>query len=148
MLKKTNKEGRKVCGDSQDLKSSGNVSVNSKPDHPPPGRPPGIRTFSLPGPVRLFAQLSLPGGRGFELLLWEKFSIVLKENAGTSRFVLRNRRQLEKQVFLCCFISIFAKTVDDFCIFNNKYKPFSAISVIQGSLLLLLDHLQNFECLT
>ena len=42
----------------------------------------------------------------------------------------RNRKHLEKQVFLCCFISIFAKTVDVFCIFNNKYRPFSAILVI------------------
>ena len=42
----------------------------------PPGRPPGIRTFSLPGGPG-FAQLSLPGGRGFEL---QKFSTVLKEN--------------------------------------------------------------------
>ena len=50
------------------------VSVNSKPDHPP-GQPPEIRTFSLPG-GRVFAQLSLPGGQDFE---FEKFSTVLKE---------------------------------------------------------------------
>ena len=41
------------------LCSGTNVSVNSKPDHPP-GRPQGIRTFSLPG-GRVFDQLSLPG---------------------------------------------------------------------------------------
>ena len=41
----------------------------------PPGRPQGIHTSSLPG-GSVFAQLSLPGGRGFEL---EKFSAVLKE---------------------------------------------------------------------
>ena len=53
------------------------VSVSSKPDHspPPPERPPGNRTFSLPG-GRVFAQLSLPGGRGLES---EKFFTVLKE---------------------------------------------------------------------
>ena len=48
------------------------VSVNSKPDHPPPppGRPPEIRMFSLPrGGV--FAQLSLPGG--VEVLNWRNF---------------------------------------------------------------------------
>ena len=37
----------------------------------------------------------------------------------------RNRRQLEKQVFLCCFISI-VKTVDVYFIFNNR--PFSAFT--------------------
>ena len=30
-----------------------------------------------------------------------------------------NQRQLEKNVFLCCFISVFEKTVDVYCIFNN-----------------------------
>ena len=51
------------------------VSVNSKPDHPPPGHPPTFaRSHFLGG--RVFAQLSLPGGRGFEL---QKFSAVLKE---------------------------------------------------------------------
>ena len=47
------------------------VSVNSKPDHPP-GRPPGIRTFSLPG-CRVFAQLSLYGVRDFELDIFLQF---------------------------------------------------------------------------
>ena len=42
----------------------------------------------------------------------------------------RNRRQLKRQVFLRCFISIFAKTVEVYCIFTNTYRPFSAISVI------------------
>ena len=46
-----------------------NVSVNSKPDHPP-----GIRTFSLPG-VGFSQNFLCPGGRAFEL---EKFSTVLK----------------------------------------------------------------------
>ena len=31
----------------------------------------------------------------------------------------RNWRQLEKQVFLCCFMSTFAKPVDVYCIFDN-----------------------------
>ena len=39
----------------------------------------------------------------------------------------RNWRQNEKQVFLCCFTSISAKTVDVYCIFNNR--PFLAISI-------------------
>ena len=30
------------------------------------------------------------------------------------------RRQLEKQAFFCCFISMFAKAVDVYCIFNPK----------------------------
>ena len=51
-----------------------NVSVNSKPDHSP-RRPQGFARPHCPGD-RVFAQLSLPGGRGFEL---KKFSTVLKE---------------------------------------------------------------------
>ena len=46
-----------------------------------------------------------------------------------SIFFSKNREQLEKQVFLCCFMSIFAKTVDVYCIFNN-IDHFLAISVI------------------
>ena len=74
----------------------------------------GFRTFSLPG-VWVFTQLSLPGGRGFEL---EKFSYSL-ERKMQKLFDLfqRDRGQLEKRVFLCCFISIFAKQ----CIFNNTH---------------------------
>ena len=33
-------------------------------------------------------------------------------------FIKRNRKQLETQVFLCYFMSIFAKTVDVCCIFQ------------------------------
>ena len=33
--------------------------------------------------------------------------------------IQRNQMQLEKQVFLCCFILIFAKTADVCCIFND-----------------------------
>ena len=62
------------------------VLVSSKPDHPLPGRPPEIRTFSLPGgtarsPCRVVVQLSLPGGQGFE---FEKFSEVSKEKCRNS----------------------------------------------------------------
>ena len=39
--------------------------------------------------------------------------------------IKRNWRELEKQVFFCCLISIFAKTVDVYGTFNNI-----AISVI------------------
>ena len=71
------------------------------------------------------------GGRGFEI---EKFSTVLK---GKMQELLnlfqRNWRQLEKQVFLCCFIPIFAKTVDVFCILG----PFSAISMRSSRVILM-----------
>ena len=42
----------------------------------------------------------------------------------------RNWRQLEKQVFLCCFISTFAKAVDVYCIFNiiDHFRPFRSLS--------------------
>ena len=52
-----------------------NASVNSKTDYPPRGDPLEIRTFSLPE-GRVFAQLSLPGGRDFKL---EKSPTILKE---------------------------------------------------------------------
>ena len=52
------------------------VSVNSKPDHPPPDRPLGIRTFSLPRRSGFCPTFFARRGRGFEL---EKFSTVLKE---------------------------------------------------------------------
>ena len=61
----------------------------------------------------------------------------------------RNWRQLEKQVFLCCFISFFAKPVDVHCIFNNidYFRPFRSLSGHPRVTLLMLDH-SNFECLT
>ena len=86
-----------------------NVSVNSKPDH-------------LPGDSHIptapgwgFRPTFYPGDRGFEL---EKFFTV--------DVFQRNMRPFEKQMFLCCFISIFAKTVDVYCIFNNihHFQPF------------------------
>ena len=45
--------------------------------------------------------------------------------------IQRNQRQLEKQVFLCCFILIFAKTVDVCCIFNNidHLRPFQSFLI-------------------
>ena len=52
------------------------VSVNSKPDHPPLRATPGESHVLTARGVGFFAQLSLPGGRGFEL---EKFFTVLKE---------------------------------------------------------------------
>ena len=73
-----------------------NVSVNSKPDHHP-GRPSRIRTFSLPGGVWILNQ--------------RHFLQFSKTSGGTSRFVSKKLGQLEKQVFLCCFMSTFAKTV-------------------------------------
>ena len=90
---------------------SANVSVNSKPDHPPRATP-GSRTFSLPG-GRVFAQLSLPGGSGFRIReIFDSFERKMQE---LLELFQRHRRQLEKQVFLSCVISIFAKTVDVCC---------------------------------
>ena len=47
----------------------------------------------------------------------EKFSTVFKDKCRNFS-IQRNWRQLEKQVFLCCFMSTFAKTVDVYCIFE------------------------------
>ena len=78
-----------------------------------------------------------PGSRAFDL---KKFPTVSKEKC---RKVQINWGQLEEQVFLYCFISIFAKTVNVCWIFDNR--PISAILVIlmksqaiQGSFLLML----------
>ena len=65
----------------------------------PPGRLPGIRTFSL------------PGRSGFWIR--EIFYSFERKMQELLYLFQRNRRQLEKQVFLChCFISVFAKTVE------------------------------------
>ena len=73
----------------------------------PPGDPRGFAHSQCPR-GQVFAQLSLPGGRGFEL---EKFYTVLKEKCRNFSICFKETGQLEKQVFLCCFISdsIFAK---------------------------------------
>ena len=56
-----------------------------------------------------------PGGRGFES---EKFSTGFQRKMQELLDLFRrNCRQL---VFLCCFRSIFAKTVDVYCICNNR----------------------------
>ena len=108
-LKSSNSYGLKPLGVPKDPRglNRANVSANSKPDHPP-GRPQGFARSHCPG-GQVFAQLSLPGGSGFDS---EKFPTVLKENAGNFRFI---SKKLEKQVFLRCFITIFAKTVDVNC---------------------------------
>ena len=83
-----------------------NVSVNSKPEIPS-GRPPGICTFSLPLGSGFRPTFFTRGGR--RLLIRENFYSFerkLKELLGLFQ---QNRRQLEKQVFLCCFISVFCK---------------------------------------
>ena len=82
----------------------------------PPGDPRGFARSPCPG-VGCSPNLLCPGGRGFEL---EKFfhSLERKMQELLDLFQ-RNWRQFEKQVFFCCFILIFAKTVDVYCIFNN-----------------------------
>ena len=57
---------------------------------------------------------------------WRNLLLFLK-NAGTSRFVSKKPEQFEKQVFLCCLVSSFVKTVDVYCIFINNidhFRPF------------------------
>ena len=73
---------------------------------------------------RGFAHSHCPGGSSFRPTFFargvgflnETFSTVWKELLDLFQ---RNWRQLEKQEFWCCLISIFAKTVDLYCIFNN-----------------------------
>ena len=119
------------------------VSVSYKPDHPPRATPGDSHVFTASG-VGFLPNFLCPGGRGFEL---EKFPTVLKEKC---RNFLKKPEQFEKQVLFHNNTS--AKTVDVYCIFNNR--PFSAISVILNKfsghprvILLMLDHHQNSECL-
>ena len=81
----------------------------------------------------------------------EKSPTVWKEKCRKFSIYLfqRDRGQLEKSVFLCCFMSIFAKTLDVYCIFNNEtiFSHYGHFDKIFWSLLLMLDHHQNFECL-
>ena len=81
--------------------------------------------FSLPGGW-VFAQLSLPGGEGWGFKLEEFFYSSERKMQELLNLFHRNWRQLEKQVFLCCSITSFAKTLDVYCIFNNTYhfRPF------------------------
>ena len=94
-------------------------------------------TILPPGYRRGFAHSHCPRGRVFSqlfLCLWgrdfesEKLFTVLKEICRQELLDLfqRNWRQLQKQVFLCCFIPMFAKTVDIYCICNkiDHFWPF------------------------
>ena len=120
------KTSRKVMNFSHLLGCDTDVSVNSKSDHPPgiPRASPAIRTFSLPVWVSVSRNFLCPGDPAFEL---EKFTTVLKENCENFSICFKEiGGGFLRQVFLCCFISIFAKTVDLCCIFNNMnyFLPF------------------------
>ena len=83
-----------------------NVSVNSKPDHPP-----GIRTFSLLGRLGFCPTSFARGGRYFEL---EKFSTGLKEKCKNFSICLKETACVPVQFHV------------NFCIFNNidDFPPF------------------------
>ena len=87
------------------------VSVNSKPDHPP-GRPPRIRTLSLPQGSG-FRPIFFPGGRRFEL---EKFPTVLKEKC--RNFSICFVHPFSCPTALFSSTSMFQSNV--YCIFNNR----------------------------
>ena len=107
--------------------SKNNVSVNSKPDHPPSGDPRGFARSHCPR-GRGFAQLSLPeelGFRGFEL---EKLSTVLKEICRNFSISFKETRgSLKIRCSCAASYQFLKKTVVDFhCIFNNidHFRPF------------------------
>ena len=97
-----------VCRGHPNRSRLSNILVNSKPDHPPPhpGDPRGFARSRCPG-GRGFAQLLLPRGSGFRIR--EIFNSFDRKLQDFSIFFQRNWGQLEKQVFLCCFISILQK---------------------------------------
>ena len=93
----------------------------------PPGDPWGFAHSHCPS-GRVFSQLFLcPWGQDFES---DKLFTVLKEicHQELLDLIQRNWRELEKHVFLCCFIPMFAKTVDVYCICNNidHFWPFQS----------------------
>ena len=96
-----------------------NAAVNPKPDHSP-GRPPRDSHLPTAQGVRVWPDFLCPRDQSFEL---ERLSTVLKEKCRKFSMSVSKKpwRKFKKQVFLCCFISIFANTciVDVYCIFNN-----------------------------
>ena len=93
----------------------------------PPGNPQGFAHSHCPR-GRVFSSLFLcPWGQDSEL---EKLFTVLKEvcHQELLDLIQRNWKELEKHVFLCCFIPMFAKTVDVCCICNNigHFWPFQS----------------------
>ena len=105
--------------------------------------PLGIRTFSLPGGSG-FLPTFFAQGSGFWIR--EIFCNFERKMQEFLDLFLRNWRQLEKQVFLCCFISIFAKAVNVFCIFDNidHFRPFWSLLGHPMVTLPMLDWSSNF----
>ena len=72
--------------------------------------------FSLPSGSD-FRPTFFATGQGLEV---EKFSTVLNEKCRNFSICFKETRgSLKKQMFLYCFMLIFAKTVDVHCIFDN-----------------------------
>ena len=125
-----------------------NVSVNSKPDHPLPGRSPGIRIFSLPKESG-FRPTIFAGREGVGVLNQRNFLQSWKKMQELLDLFQTNRWQLVKQVLLCCFIWISAKTAHVYCIFDNidYFRIFWwNFQVFQGSSLLMRDHHYWIAC--
>ena len=87
----------------------------------PPGDPRGFGRSHCPG-GQVFAQFSLPELDKF----FYSFGRKMQEHLHLFR------RQLEKQVFLCCFTSIFAKTVDASLITSTIFGHFSHFDKFSG----------------
>ena len=98
-----------------------------------PGSPRRFARSHCPG-GRVFAQLSLPGVSG--VWIREIFHSSERNMPELLDLIQRNQRLFEKQVFLCCFISIFAITVDVYCIFNDidHFRPYrSFVKIFRSS---------------
>ena len=74
-----------------------NVSVNSKPNHPPPERPPGFSHSGCPW-GRGFAPLSCP-----EVLNQNKNSTIL----GKARFLLCHLNKRVAALFICLYPGVY-----------------------------------------
>ena len=116
----------------------------------PSGDPRGFAHSHCPRGWVFSQFFPCPWGRDFES---EKLFTALKEICRQELLDLiqRNWRQLEKQVFLCCFISMFAKTVDVYCICNNidhfwPFRSFPSVifAIARSSLKFQVSYIARF----
>ena len=106
------------------------ILVNPKPDHLP-GRGFARSRDHCPGLGFSFSFLCRGGGGGVSgFRIREIFYSFGRKMYEALDLFQRNWKPLENRVLLCCFMPIFAKAVDDYCIFNN------------------IDHLRQFRSLS
>ena len=111
----------------QEALSSIYVSVNFKPDHPPPRATPGDSHVPTARGVRFLPNFLCLGGRGFEL---EKFSTVLKEKCRNFSICFKETGGSLKSRCLCAVSYQFLQKRKSRCpLYLWLHRPFSVISI-------------------